>query len=310
MSLSAVKAWFGRQMRTPWESLPPPLSPSLFPKIVPLLAAVASSTSTRSAPTPPPPAWMPDRLMITDILWGDGYQFPGGEIETLRLARPMGLSKASSLLLIGAGGGGAACSLAVQLGVWVSGFEADSHLAAVAIDRIARRKVTKHAQIEVWNPEAPKFREHFYHHGLALEPLHGSQPERTLSAIATALKPAGHLVLVELVADSPLDPADPIVTAWARLERRDPGALPSAISITRILGRLGFDVRVEEDVSERHASQALTGWRTTVRIMEDVRPTRRAAMRYVQEAELWILRLRLLRTGQLRLVRWHAIGGG
>jgi hypothetical protein len=244
------------------------------------------------------------------MLWGDGYQFPGGEIETLRLARPMGLSKACSLLLIGAGAGGAACSLAVQLGVWVSGFEADPNLAAAAIRRIAQRKLTKHAQIEVWNPAEPKFRQHLYHHGLALEPLRGRHPERTLSAIAMALKPTGHLMMIELVADSPLDPANPIVAAWARLEQRDPEAVPTAISITRILGRLGFDVRVEEDVSDRHTTQALTGWRTTVRTMKDAPPSKRAAMRYVLEAELWILRLRLMRTGQLRLVRWHAIGGG
>jgi hypothetical protein len=44
--------------------------------------------------------------------------------------------------------------------------------------------------------------------------------------------------------------------------------------------------------------------------MEDTRPTRRQAMRSVQEAELWMLRLRLLQSGKLRLIRWHAIGGG
>jgi len=30
----------------------------------------------------------------------------------------------------------------------------------------------------------------------------------------------------------------------------------------------------------------------------------------VREAELWMARIRLLRTGRLRLVRWHAIGRG
>jgi cyclopropane fatty-acyl-phospholipid synthase-like methyltransferase len=248
--------------------------------------------------------------VTTDALWGAGYQFPGGEIETLRLAKPMGLSKASSLLLIGAGGGGPACSLAVQLGVWVSGFESDPDLVAAAVERIEHRNLTKRAQIESWNPFEPNFREHFYHHGLALEPLHGSQPERTLTAIAAALKPSGHLMMIELVADSPLDPANPVVAAWAHLERRDARALPTEVAITRILGRLGFDVRVAEDVSDRHTHQALTGWRSTVRAMENVPPTRREAMRCVQEAELWMLRLRLLQHGSLRLVRWHAIGGG
>jgi hypothetical protein len=164
--------------------------------------------------------------------------------------------------------------------------------------------------MEAWNPLEPNLREHFYHHGLALEPLHGSQPEQVLTAIARALKPSGHLMMIELVANAPLDPTNPVVAAWAHLESRDPRAMPTEVGITRILGRLGYDVRVAEDVSARRIHQALIGWRSTVRTMERVKPSRRAAMRSVQEAELWMLRLRLLQTGSLRLVRWHAIGHG
>jgi len=54
----------------------------------------------------------------------------------------------------------------------------------------------------------------------------------------------------------------------------------------------------------------MAGWRDAVRSMENVRPNRREAMRCVEEAELWLLRLRLFRMGSLRLVRWHAIGAG
>jgi len=261
-------------------------------------------------PSGPPPTWTQDRLGTTDALWGDGYQFPGGEIETLRLAKPLGLSAASSLLLIGAGSGGAACSLATQLGAWVSGFEADPGLVAAAVDRIARKNLTKRAQVELWNPEHPVFRQHFYHHALALEPLRGSNPQQVLAAIASALKPSGHLGMLEVIADTPLDPGNPIVAAWGRLERREPRAVPTEVSITRILGRLGFDVRIVEDLSERHIHQALVGWRAAVRAMEDTQPSRREVMRHVQEAELWMIRLRLFQRGSLRLVRWHAIRGG
>jgi cyclopropane fatty-acyl-phospholipid synthase-like methyltransferase len=301
MAMSAVMNWFGRS--------PPPPDPirRLVSKTAPITAPDADLPLI---PAGPPPTWTAERLATTDALWGDGYQFPGGEVETLRLAKPLGLSAASSLLLIGAGGGGPACSVAKQLGAWVSGFEVDPGLAAAAVDRVARRNLTKRAQIEIWNPDEPRFRPHFYHHGLALEPLHGSLPERTLGAIAAALKPNGHLMMVETVATSPLDPTNPTVAAWARLERRDPKALPSEVTITRILGRLGFDVRVVEDVSERYIHQAMMGWRGVVRSMDDVRPTRREAMRNIQEAELWMIRLRLFQLGSLRLVRWHGIGGG
>jgi cyclopropane fatty-acyl-phospholipid synthase-like methyltransferase len=301
MPLTAVMNWLG------WQQPPPEQPPREMPRLDPVVAAELSVPMVANRP---PPKWNRERLNITDALWGQGYQFPGGEIETLRLAKPLGLSKASSLLLLGAGAGGAACSLAVHLGVWVSGFEADADLVATAVDRVARRNLTKHAQTELWNPAEPNFRDGFYHHGMALEALHGHQPERVLSAIARALKPSGHLAMTELVADTPLDPGKPVVAGWAHLERRDPRALPTEVTITRTLGRLGFDVRVCEDISERHVTHAMAGWRSLVRLMEDAPPTRREAMSSVQEAELWLLRIRLFEIGSLRLVRWHAIGGG
>jgi cyclopropane fatty-acyl-phospholipid synthase-like methyltransferase len=301
MPLTAVMNWFG------WQQPPPEEPPHEMRRLDPVDAAELSVPMVADRP---PPKWNRDRLKITDALWGQGYQFPGAEIETLRLAKPLGLTKASSLLLLGAGAGGPACSLAINFGVWVSGFEEDTDLVATAIDRVARRNLTKHAQTELWDPTEPKFRDGFYHHGMALEALHGGQPERVLSAVARALKPSGHVVITELVADTPLDPGNPVVAGWAHLERRNPKALPTETTITRILGRLGFDVRVCEDISERHVSHAMAGWRSLVRLMEDAPPTRREAMSSVQEAELWLLRLRLFEIGSLRLVRWHAIGGG
>src|SRR6185312_5940990 len=78
--------------------------------------------------------WTPARLEVADGLWGKGFQFPGGEVETLHLAKPLGLSAASSLLLLGAGGGGPPCCIANKLGVWVTGFEADPGLVVAATE--------------------------------------------------------------------------------------------------------------------------------------------------------------------------------
>ncbi len=60
-------------------------------------------------------------MVIEDINLKDALKRVGGIIK-------------NNLLLVGAGGGGASCSLATQLGVWVAGFEADADLAAVATE--------------------------------------------------------------------------------------------------------------------------------------------------------------------------------
>ncbi len=52
------------------------------------------------------PVWPSARIGVAEALWGQGFLFPGGGAEVLRLTAPLGLSAASSLLLIGAGSGG------------------------------------------------------------------------------------------------------------------------------------------------------------------------------------------------------------
>lgn len=236
--------------------------------------------------------------------------FPRSEIETLRLAKPLGLSAASSLLLLGAGGGGAAASIAARLGVWVSGFEPDEDLVIAAQARLSRTKLCKRVQVEQWNPAEPDLKRHFYHHCLALEPLRGAQPEPLLSSVAGAIKPGGQLMLGEIVADQPLHGADPDIARWGMLERRVPEMLPTEVAITRVLGRLGFDVRIVEDISRRHMDQAMLGWRMRVRDLGELPPTRRQAALIVAEAELWLVRMKLFQARRLRMVRWHGIGRG
>ena len=100
------------------------------------------------------------------------------------------------------------------------------------------------------NPLAPKFARRYFHHGIAIEPLRGAAPEPLLAATSLALKPGGQFVLLEVVSDLPLDPADPMVATWARLDNR-PAQAPSELEITEVLGRHGFDVRIVEDLSRR-----------------------------------------------------------
>jgi SAM-dependent methyltransferase len=255
------------------------------------------------------PIWPSARIGVAEALWGEGFLFPGGAAETLRLVTPLGLSEASSLLLVGAGSGGAPRSIAADLGVWVTGYEANPRLVALANERSLRAGLGRRAQVEPWDPLAPRFPLHYFHQGMAIEPLHGEKPEPALAAVSLALKPGGQFVLLEIVADLPLDPADATVAAWARLDHRS-ATVPSELGITRVLGRLGFDVRIVEDVSRRHLKYAVTGWRDAVKVMEGTRPTLRQLALVVHEAELWLARFRLMRAGKLRLVRWHAIGRG
>jgi SAM-dependent methyltransferase len=297
MKLPGMRHWFGL------EPMPKVLAP------VPVAIAATSAPGPISSPDIREDCpWPAERLDVADALWGEGFQFPGGEAETLRLVKPLGLSAATSLLLLGAGSGGPPCCIASDLGVWVTGYESDQKLFNAAIERSLRSGLARRARIASWDPESPSFERGYFHHGLGLEPLRDALVEPTLAAVAQALKPGGQFVLLETVADSPLDPTDPVVASWQKLDGRRLDRVPAEIAITRALGRLGFDVRIVEDISRRHIHQSVSGWRDAVRAMEQAKPTRREAAQLIKEAELWLLRLRLFRSRALRLVRWHAIG--
>lgn len=298
MLSSAVRDLFRRSSSRP--------SGQALPTPVPAVAEPKRQAEAPSAQARIETAWPAARLALTNNLWGAGFIFPGGEIETLRLARPLGLSAAASLLIVGVGGGGPASAVARNLGAWVTGMDTDPSLLAAARGLITRTQLTKKISIKAWDPDNPAFEAKSHHHCLALELFHGARPEPILDGLARTLKPGGQMVLTELAAPEPLDRADPTVRRWAELERRDPANVLPPLTVTRMLGRVGLDVRVAEDISQRHLEHAMLGWRVVLREL-DRKPTRQEAVQLVREAELWLLRRRLIRDGQLRMMRWHAI---
>ncbi len=190
-----------------------PVSPAML-----RAPAGPSLLSPTALPEDDDPEWPTARISVAEALWGEGFLFPGGHDEALRLATPLGLTAASSLLFVGAGTGGAPRSITTELGVWVTGYECNVHLVEVANERNARSGLGRRAQVELWDPIAPKFPPHYFHHAIAVEPLHGAPMEPVLAAMAAAMKPSGQLVLVEAVADRPLDPSrmprSPIGQDW------------------------------------------------------------------------------------------------
>ena len=261
---AAVRQLFGR-------SRPPPFEEVVTGQTIAL--AEAAPAVELSDPRPHT-AWPARRLALSNELWGPGFVVPGGEIETLRLARPLGMSAAASLLIVGVGSGGAASCITRNLGPWITGVDNDPSLVAAARGLISRAQLTKKVSIKAWDPVKPAFDAKAHHHILALEPLHGAQPEPILVAFTRTIRPGGQMVITELTAPAPLDPLDQTVSRWAALERRNPADLPSEIGITRMLGRVGMDVRVTEDISDRHLEYAMLGWRVMLRDLRNARPSR------------------------------------
>ncbi len=246
MSLTAILSWFGRPPEVPGAQAELGATRALAESLAGSARSPAHAAALR---------WPEARIAAAESVWGEGFTGPGGAEEVLRLSRPLGITPAASALLLGAAGGGPSRALTTAFGGWVSGFEADPQLVALATDRLARAGLARRAPVAQWSPQAPTFRQSYFHHVLALEALRGARPELALGAVAQALKPGGQLMLTELVVDAADEFDNAMVSAWTSRDMRE-REMPTETHISRTLTRLGFDVRVVEDVSDRHTAAA------------------------------------------------------
>ncbi len=294
MRLADVRAWIAKRSVAAPPGEPEPARPAEVP----------------SAPAVPS-LWPPARLGVTHRLWGEGFILPGGPEDVLRVAAPLGLAATSSLLLLGCGAGGPARCLAALFGAWVAGFEADPALAAEARAVCARAGLGQRVRIDRWDPAAPAFPAGSCHHALALDPFRQGAVVPILQATLRALRPGGQISLLATVAGPGFAPEAARSAAWLRLDGGSP-ALPGEEAITETLLACRFAVQTVEDLSAAHLRQSVQAWRRLVGSLRDEpgRPSPALAAPLVREAELWLRRARLMRAGELRWVRWHAIGRG
>lgn len=308
MSFSALREWFGGRADAAGALLSAPAPSALDPAM--LEPARFTAEPATSAPPPPqtPEPWSWQRLEIAQSLWGEGNHAPGFAEDVLRVAIPLGVRDGAELLLLGGGCGGGAVRLAQRLGVRVCAHEADATLRAAFTRHVQQagpdiaRRIKLGAATQGERPARPPpslF-------AVAFERLAGDGVAAAFGVLAAALRPGGQLALLQTVATDALDPAGAAVQAWRRLERSEPPRLSEATLLT-YLGRLGFDVRTTEDWSARQTEHAVAGWNRMVQGLESLRHDPRRAAALVAEAELWLHRIHLLRSGQMRYLRLHAI---
>lgn len=236
-------------------------------------------------------------------LWGDGMVIPGGAAEVLRLAAFLPLVPETTLLLAGGGARAAGGVVSGARGCFVAAFEAGlPEPPPGAPARSPGRKV----EAERFDAAAPVFRRNYHHHALLLEPFRtGGTPDVLLRAAAQALRQGGQVVLLD-VAACDAAPGGPDAR-WITAEGR-PVPPPAEAAISGALEAAGFVINVVEDAAPRHRRAVIESWQALILALQGQaeRPSPQAAATLVAEAEAWLLRLRLLAEGRLRLLRWHA----
>jgi ubiquinone/menaquinone biosynthesis C-methylase UbiE len=253
-----------------------------------------------------PDKWSLARVKVSELIWSDGFSFPGGSEHVLKLVKPMGLTKEKSMLDLNSGLGGAARVIAKAFGTYVTGMDASETLAKAGMAASERVGLAKKAVIEWFDPTtvilpARKFDAVFAR--LVFLPL--EHKKRLLAQVEQALKPGGQLMFLEFALGS-AKANSPALAAWRAGEDHPP--FPITIeAYAEELKALKMDVRVAEDMTPEFRAQVLEGW---ARLAQGLKPSTLApdeAQGLTHEVELWGRRVAAFDSGDLRMARLYAI---
>ncbi len=244
--------------------------------------------------------WPADRIEILEALWGEGFVTPLDGAALAGLCAPLELDSNNSLLLLGAGLGGAARTLAADTGVWVTGMELSEELADLAMKRSIDAGLTKKAPVSPVDPDSLEIRPRSFHHVLAEDFLYMvKDKKRLLEQLGIGLKPGGRLVLIDLVRGAAA--AEEAFRLWRGVEGGDADPA-SGRDLRAALTEAGFAIEEETDFGERYRRAVLTGWLRFVSTLEKGKVERRRATYILRECEYWLRRLAALDEGSLRVV--------
>jgi SAM-dependent methyltransferase len=257
-----------------------------------------------SAPVDPTPPPADPTLRIAHIVWSPGFLWPGGAKLARELATPLGLDSSATLIEIGSGLGGAARTVATELGTYVSGYDLDAEVAAEAAVQAKVHNLDERVNIGRLDPKRPNLRPDFYGAALVRETLYRVEDkDLLLREVLAALKKDRPFAIFDLFAGN--DPPTPALAAWIALE-------PNPVHLSRIdklqtfLEGRQVEVRVTEDDSELYCQLAQGAWAQIVGRLDRRTLTKDLVLPLVREVERWTRRIAALQAGDLKV--WRVVG--
>lgn len=143
--------------------------------------------------------WTPKRLQITQKLFGEGFNQPGGEELIRPLISPLGLNPNLSIAELGCGLGGMSRMMARE-NLWIDAYEQDEDLVAAAIDLAKHQGVKQRINIKTQPLDALQIKRKSVDVVVSKDGLMAVQDKRLLLAkIRAALKPGGQLMFTDFL---------------------------------------------------------------------------------------------------------------
>lgn len=247
-------------------------------------------------------AWPPERVKVAQMVWGDGFSFPGGVEYAVDLARDLALGPATRALDLGCGLGGGTRAIARASGGIVEGWDLSPDLIVEGHGLSIREGLADKAPVDFLDIEKTAFAEKRYGAALIRNMLSLlSDKEAVLRKVAFGLAPGAPLALVEFCLGR-ADAHGEALDAYRLGEAMAPRLLTIQDLRLRIEGA-GFAVKTAEDHSAAFAKVVLAGWAKIDALVKRGDLDAKEGKALMGEAELWRRRLDAMRGGDLRVAR-------
>lgn len=247
-------------------------------------------------------AWPPERMKVAQMVWGDGFTFPGGERLALELGREMGLPTGAVAMDLGCGLGGGTRAMARELELWMEGYDLSIDLARAGDGSSRAANMERKAPIGLLDVVDGSFKPKRYD-GAVVRNVFSlvSEKPKLLTRIRHGMKPGGRLVIADW-AISHDDAMGPDLEAY----RLGEATAPRLSTIERFVAQLaeaGFEVQAKSDITDAFRAAVLEGWARIDGIVARGQLVPAEGQALVDEAQLWSRRIAALAGGELRFAK-------
>lgn len=264
-------------------------------------AEAAASEATAEADVP-----QPELVDINQMLWGEGFNLPGGADFTLGLVRNVNFPAGRPCLDVSPGLGGGMRAIALTRKVTVEGIERDPLFAAAGAHASDHLGMSEEAPIRFGDPEAERLPEGRYAAIIAREALYCFADRKAfLVSASRALADGGSLVLTDFVLADRLH-KDETLANWRAAEPRKP-APATREDYAELLQELRYEIKVCDDLTASYVPLIQAGWRQLLAHLESAQLSPERAGMLMKEGNLWLARSRALESGRLKLLHIHAL---
>lgn len=249
--------------------------------------------------------WSLQRVQILEILWGAGTRLPGDDALSAELFNQVPLDSKSKILDIAVGLGNCARMLAKNNFAHVDVVEAYPNLLAHLITATKAEKLEPFISIlkgDLTQTKLPKQRYDLIYGREALFKIKNKQT--AMEKCVDALRPTGHFIFTDFALEKDAS-SYKVFKNWSAREK----ATVYPISLTQyknIIHGLGMKLYPIVDYSEIYIHHVNAGWLRLKEYLKTHEYDDDFVNVMAQESDLWLSRVRALRSGKLKLVKFHA----